>query len=107
MSRAVAFEGMNWFAAPVCPEDTPPIPSNFITGYNSATGEFYQSEIVIDSGGNITLDSGASLVCEPGSSVSLLNLRIFSNNGAAIAGGLVAGNAYRLGGDPDLLAVVH
>jgi hypothetical protein len=103
----VAFDGMNWWAAPVCPQNTPPIPSNFITGYDSATGEFFQSEIVIDSGGSITLDSGASLVCQPGSSVSLRNLRIFSNNGSAVAGGLVAGNIYRLGGDPDLLAVVH
>ena len=103
----VAFTGSVWFAVPVCPQDTPSIPSNFITGYDSATGEFTQSEIVIDSGGSITLDSGASLVCEPGSSVSLLNLRIFGNNSAAIAGGLVAGNLYRNGADPDFVCVVH
>lgn len=118
----VAFDGTNWWAVPVCPANTPAIPANFLTSYDSSTGVFGQSPvtdligvvtldsgatIICDSGSTIVFDSGASLVCEPGSSVSLLNLQIFSNNGAAIAGGLVAGNVYRLGGDPDLLAVVH
>ena len=34
-------------------------------------------------------------------------LQSFPNNAAAIAGGLVAGNLYRTGGDPDVVAVVH
>jgi len=34
-------------------------------------------------------------------------LQTFANNEAALAGGLVAGNLYRLGTNPDLLAVVH
>ena len=32
---------------------------------------------------------------------------IYANNAAAIAGGLTAGAVYRLGGDPDSLAIVH
>lgn len=34
-------------------------------------------------------------------------LLIFANNAAAIAGGLSPGQFYRVGGDPDLVAVVH
>jgi hypothetical protein len=40
-------------------------------------------------------------------SIIALNLPIFANNAAAITGGLVAGNLYRTGGDPDIVAVVH
>ena len=32
---------------------------------------------------------------------------IYSNNAEAITGGLVAGQVYRTGDDPDVLAVVH
>lgn len=118
----VAFDGGNWFAVPVCPADTPTIPANFLTSYNSSTGVFGQSPvtdligvvtldsgatIICDSGSTIVLDSGASLVCEPGSSISLLNLQIFANNGAAVAGGLIAGNLYRDGSDPDHVCVCH
>jgi hypothetical protein len=39
--------------------------------------------------------------------VESLYLPVFTNNAAAISGGLVAGNLYRTGGDPDLVAVVH
>ena len=112
----VAYDGTNWWAAMAWPQNTPPIPSNFITGYDSATGEFYQSEIVIDSGGSITLDSGATIICDSGSTIedatltgttSIKNLQIFANNGAALSGGLIAGNLYRDGGNPDHLCVVH
>lgn len=34
-------------------------------------------------------------------------LAIFANNAAAIAAGLVPGQLYRTGADPDLVAVVH
>ena len=39
--------------------------------------------------------------------VTSLNLLIFANNAAAISGGLFAGELYRTGGNPDLVAVVH
>jgi hypothetical protein len=34
-------------------------------------------------------------------------LPVYANNAAAIAGGLVAGNLYRTGGNPDTVCVVH
>jgi hypothetical protein len=39
--------------------------------------------------------------------ITSLNLLIFANNAAAISGGLFAGELYRTGGNPDLVAVVH
>lgn len=36
-----------------------------------------------------------------------LNLPVYANNAAAISGGLVAGNLYRTGGNPDPVCVVH
>ena len=35
------------------------------------------------------------------------NLQIYANNAAAIAGGLVVGDFYRTGADPDVVCVVH
>ncbi len=35
------------------------------------------------------------------------NLPVYANNAAAVAGGLVAGDFYRTGGDPDPVCVVH
>ena len=40
-------------------------------------------------------------------SASITNLPVYANNAAAITGGLVAGNLYRTGADPDFVAVVH
>ncbi len=34
-------------------------------------------------------------------------LPVYADNAAAIAGGLVAGNFYRTGSDPDTVCVVH
>lgn len=36
-----------------------------------------------------------------------VTLQVFANNAAAITGGLVAGQFYRTGGDPDTVCVVH
>jgi hypothetical protein len=33
--------------------------------------------------------------------------QVFANNAAALAGGLVSGDVYRTGGDPDTLCIVH
>lgn len=38
---------------------------------------------------------------------NLAALSIYANNAAAIAGGLVAGDLYRTGGDPDPVCIVH
>jgi len=37
----------------------------------------------------------------------LENLPVYANNSAAVAGGLVAGDFYRTGADPDIVCVVH
>lgn len=39
--------------------------------------------------------------------IQLDQLPVYGNNAAALAGGLMAGNLYRTGGDPDLIAVTH
>ena len=36
----------------------------------------------------------------------IVNLPAYANNAAALAGGLVAGDFYRTGGDPDVVCVV-
>ena len=35
------------------------------------------------------------------------DLPIYANNAAAVTGGLVAGDFYRTGADPDVVCVVH
>lgn len=40
-------------------------------------------------------------------SLSVTGLQVHANNAAAITAGLVAGDFYRTGADPDLVAVVH
>lgn len=39
--------------------------------------------------------------------IALAGVQIFANNAAALGGGLVAGDLYRSGADPDVLAIVH
>jgi len=41
------------------------------------------------------------------SGTSVFTLPAYANNAAALAGGLVAGNLYRTGADPDTVCVVH
>ena len=40
-------------------------------------------------------------------SLALAGLSAYANNAAAIAGGLVSGDIYRTGGDPDSICIVH
>lgn len=39
--------------------------------------------------------------------INLPHLQIFANNAAAISGGLVVGDLYRTGADPDVVCIVH
>lgn len=39
--------------------------------------------------------------------LNISTLPEYSNNAAAVSGGLTAGQCYRTGGDPDLVCVVH
>lgn len=62
----------------------------------------------VDSGCSVIFDSGSQAVNFKGTGVtSLPDLQSFANNAAAISGGLIVGNLYKTGGDPDLVAVVH
>jgi hypothetical protein len=74
------------------------------------------SLIIVDSGCTIQYDSGVNLIFEPGSQMqnafmtgvtTIMNLQVYSNNAAAVAGGLTVGKLYRTGGDPDIIATVH
>lgn len=38
---------------------------------------------------------------------NISGMPIYANNGAAISGGLISGEFYRTGGDPDLVCIVH
>jgi hypothetical protein len=66
-----------------------------ITGVTSIT--------ITSNTGAIVLTSAAA----PNPLYSIANLPIFADNAAALAGGLVAGNLYRTGADPDTICVVH
>ena len=60
--------------------------------------------------GKLVYNAGATLATatlDATTSASITNLPVFANNAAAITGGLVAGNLYRLGTDPDQICVVH
>ncbi len=43
----------------------------------------------------------------PTSSLQVVGIPQYANNGAAVAGGLTAGAFYRTGADPDVLCIVH
>ncbi len=51
-------------------------------------------------------ETGVDINGGPGK-VTVTNLAVHANNAAALAGGLVAGNLYRTGTDPDVVCVVH
>lgn len=82
------------------------------------------SRFSIDKDGNVaaaaatswTMGSGSVALSNLLSYIAWLNVGtlqfaiqppVYANNAAALAGGLVAGNTYRTGGDPDFIAVVH
>ena len=71
-----------------------------------------------NSGARISFLSGESIIFQAtqdstgqiqfqSNHVNLPNLQVFANNAAAIAGGLVAGDLYRTGANPDPVCVVH
>jgi hypothetical protein len=100
---------------------------NFIEGVRLASSSGYGIEILHNGNGhcdNTMLsqnfydtcslgnysDGGTGTVINEGQLMgkSLVNsLSSYANNAAAIAGGLVAGQLYRSGGDPDIVAIVH
>jgi len=68
------------------------------------------NNIVVDEDGDIKLNPVKKVVItgnQNDSPLQILTLPVYANNGAAIAGGLVSGELYRNGADPDLVCVVH
>lgn len=59
--------------------------------------------ILIDTSGNVTFSKNVTMQ----GTVAATALSVFANNAAAITGGLVAGDFYRTGGNPDQVCVVH
>ena len=41
------------------------------------------------------------------SPMTIQGVQVFADNAAALAGGLTAGQLYRTGADPDVIAIVH
>lgn len=104
-------------------------PGNVVGPVSAADSDFCQfdgttGKIIKDAGlslttdGTLVADSDSLVPSEkavktyvdgkttPATAVSS-SLPIYANNAAAIAGGLVAGDLYRSGADPDILYVVH
>ena len=57
--------------------------------------------------GDVLVWNGSQWVNAGLPSIIGLNLPVYANNAAAISGGLVAGNLYRTGANPDPVCVVH
>jgi hypothetical protein len=58
--------------------------------------------VSITSAGNVGIGTTT-----PNSKLAVSGLPVYADNASAITGGLVAGDFYRTGGDPDLVCVVH
>lgn len=56
--------------------------------------------------GDTNLGNTANKVNMKAQTLNLANVQTFANNAAAVAGGLVAGDVYKNGADPDLLCIV-
>jgi hypothetical protein len=103
----VYFDGLAWWATPIFPQ-----PSNIIPAMDSGSGAV-GSSLAYSREDHIHPDSGATVVAPTltsatlGGVTTIQNLQIFANNAAALAGGLVAGQLYRSGADPDVVFIVH
>jgi hypothetical protein len=70
---------------------------------------------VTDNGGNgVTLINGqlrfqnaGNWISIKSSGIQILSLPTYTSNETAVAGGLIQGDLYRTGGDPDVVCVVH
>lgn len=76
----------------------------YLAGTSAAT-----SGITFDSGGIYLETTTNNIVLSPGARVkiTLSQVPVYTNNAAAVAGGLGQGVIYRTGGDPDALSIVH
>ena len=56
--------------------------------------------------GDLTLGNSANDILLKGSRLNISNVQTFANNAAALAGGLVSGDVYKNGADPDVRCIV-
>lgn len=77
-------------------------PSYFYFSTTAAGSTARTERFRIASTGNIGIGT-----TNPTSKLHVVGLPAYSNNAAAIAGGLTAGAFYRTGADPDVVCVVH
>lgn len=110
------FDGTNWWVAyPLLAKSFPHVTSNWLDSYDAATGLFTSSQPstanMADSTtghGHIVLDSGPTIVnLNVTGILKIIPVTAFPNNASAIAGGLIPGDVYRTGSDPDVLCIVH
>jgi hypothetical protein len=112
----VFFVGLNWWVmAPLLAQTSEPIANEWLVSYDATTGLFTTAQPaaanLADStvgGGPVVLDSGATVINVTLSGITrIIPLGFFVSNAAAIAGGLVVGDLYRSGSDPDVVCIVH
>lgn len=76
---------------------------SYLSFSTTAIGNLLGSErLRIDPSGNVGIGT-----TNPTSKLQVVDLPVYANNAAAIAGNLTAGAFYRTGADPDLVCVVH
>lgn len=91
---------------------------NLISTNGQANWQSGAITLIAEGGGGVTLDStsipsnifiqaGTAQITIDATHVNLPSLQVFANNAAALAGGLIAGDLYRNGANPDLVCVVH
>jgi hypothetical protein len=71
-----------------------------VTDYNNG-------EIEVVAGSTYLQIAAKGITLAPDGAITMPTLKTYANNAAAIAGGLVVGNLYRTGTDPDVVCVVH
>src|SRR6267154_726323 len=114
-SALIFFDGINFWMTTMPPQTFAAVTNEWIYSYDARTGLFAAKQPcarnLCDSttgSGHVVLDSGPTINNGTFTGVtSLPGWQIFANNSAAISGGLVAGNLYRTGANPDFIAVVH
>jgi len=110
----VFFDGVNWWST-VIAQTFVQQPHQWLNSYDANAGVFAASQPhaydLADSttgAGYVVLDSGCGLVNPTFTGITkIVPLQVFANNAAAISGGLVAGDLYRNGANPDGVFIVH
>lgn len=112
-SGIVYFDGINWWVTPLPPPgNATPVIDRDSGGsgisLNYSREDHWHPADSSTGTGFVVRDSGATLVSATFTgTTTILGLPVYANNAAAVSGGLVLGNLYRTGADPDFIATVH